>query len=66
MDYIKKIERINNHLRQHPSDYQSVIARMKLVSDAFDYEQKKKADYRLKRIAEVRRQLRGIRNGEEC
>lgn len=66
MDYISRIERIDNHLRQHPTDYQSVIARMKLASDAFDYQQKKKSDYRLKRLAEVRRQLREIRNGKEC
>lgn len=54
---------MDNHLREHPHDYQTVISRLKVASDAYDYQQKKKADMRLKRVAEVRRQLKEIRDG---
>lgn len=63
MDYKAKIERMDNHLKDHPHDYQTVIARLKLASEAFDYEQRKKVVMRLKRVAEVRRQLKEIENG---
>ena len=63
MDYAKKLERMDNHLREHPHDYQTVISRLKVASDAYDYQQKKKADMRLKRVAEVRRQIKEIRDG---
>lgn len=54
---------MDNHLKDHPHDYQTVIARLKLASEAFDYEQRKKVVARLKRVAEVRRQLKEIENG---
>ena len=57
MDYVKKLERMDEHLKHHPHDYQTVIARLKTASEAYDYHQKKRADYRLARVAEVRRQL---------
>lgn len=64
MDYRTKIERMDNHLKEHPHDYQTVIARLKLASEAFDHEQKKKVATRLKRVAEVRRQLKEIEDGQ--
>lgn len=54
---------MDNHLREHPHDYQTVISRLKVASEAFDYEQKKKLSIRLKRVAEVRRQLKEIEDG---
>lgn len=65
MDYTKKLKRMDEHLREHPHDYQTVISRLKVASDAYDYQRKKEADKRLARVAEVRRQLKEIRNGEE-
>lgn len=65
MDYVKKIERMDNHLREHPHDYQTVIARLKTVSDAIDYQQHKRVCMRLKRVAEVRRQLKEIEDGRQ-
>ena len=65
MDYTKKLEQMDNHLREHPKDYQTVISRMKVASDAYDYELKQRRNYRLKRLAEVRRQMREIENGSE-
>lgn len=58
MDYIEKIERIDRHLETHPKDYQSVISRMKILSKAYEHEMHKRKVYRLKRLAEVKRQLR--------
>lgn len=65
MDYTEKLNRMDEHLRQHPNDYQTVISRLKTASKAYDYRKKKEADYRLKRVAEVRRQLKELQRGKE-
>lgn len=61
MDYNKKLEKLDNHIKRHPKDYQSVISRMKTYSDAVEHEMYMRKVTRLKRIAEYRRQ----KNGEE-
>lgn len=66
MDYAKKLDRMDEHLREHPHDYQTVISRLKVASDAYDYQQKKMVDRRLARLAEVRRQRKEIEDGKEC
>lgn len=58
MDYTKKLQTMDEHLSRHPHDYQTVIARLKLASKAYDYEVKKKRDERLKRLAEIKKKLR--------
>ena len=58
MDYNERLARLDRHLAEHPKDYQSVIARMKTYSDAVEHELYLKRVYRLKKLAEVRRQLR--------
>ena len=60
MDYVKKLERMDEHLKEHPHDYQTVISRLKTASDAFEQQRKWQRDWRLKRVAEVRRQLKEI------
>lgn len=55
MDYIKKLERIDRHLAEHPTDYQASIARLKTYSDAVEHQMHKKKVERLKRVAEYRR-----------
>ena len=57
MDYIKKLEQIDAHLAEHPKDYQAVIGRMKTYSKVIDHERHLRKIERLKRLAEVRRQL---------
>ena len=47
----------------HPHDYQTVIARVKTISDAYEHELYKRKIYRMKRLAEVRRQLKEIEDG---
>lgn len=68
MDYVKKLQTMDEHLKRHPHDYQTVIARLKLASDIYDHQVKRKRDERLKRLAEIKRKLREedeARNGKE-
>lgn len=64
MDYAEKLDRMDRHLQDHPHDYQTVIARLKVASRAIDYATKKDRDMRLKRLAEIRRK-REERNGSK-
>lgn len=68
MDYVKKLDRMDEHLKEHPHDYQTVIARLKTASEAIDHQAKKQSDMRLKRVAEIRKRLREedeARHGKE-
>lgn len=56
MDYNKKLERLDRHLADHPTDYQSVIARMKTYSDAVEHELYLRKVARLKKVAKYRRE----------
>lgn len=56
MDYKDKLERLDEHLKRHPKDYQSVIARMKTYSDAAEHELYLRRVERLKKVAKYRRQ----------
>ena len=58
MDYATKLKRMDEHINAHPHDHQTVIARLKLASEAYDYEVKRKRDARLKRLAEIKQKLR--------
>lgn len=58
MDYAEKIEKMDKHLKQHPHDYQTVIARLKTASEAYDHAVKKSRDMRLKMLAEIKKQMR--------
>jgi len=53
----EKIENLDRHLKEHPTDYQAVIHRLKVVSNGIDYAQRKKQNERLKKVAEYRRML---------
>lgn len=56
MDYIEKLKRMDEHLEEHPKDYQTVIARMKTFSDAIEDERKQKVNERLKNVAKYRKE----------
>lgn len=56
MDYADKLERLDKHLKQHPKDYQSVIARMKTFSDAVEHEMYLKRIERIKKVERYRKQ----------
>lgn len=63
MDYFEKIKRMDEHLAEHPHDYQTVIARLKTASKAYESERNKLKSERLKRVAEIRKQLKEIDDG---
>ncbi len=65
MDYVTKLDRMDAHLAEHPHDYQTVIARIKTASDACEHEMHRRKVYRLKRLHEVRRQLKEIEDNVE-
>ena len=56
MDYADKLERLDAHIKQHPKDYQSVIARMKTFSDAVEHEMYLKRIERIKKVERYRKQ----------
>ena len=56
MDYAEKLERLDNHIKRHPKDYQSVISRMKTYSDAIEHEMYLKRIERIKKVERYRKQ----------
>lgn len=56
MDYAEKLERLDNHIKRHPKDYQSVISRMKTYSDAVEHEMYLKRIERIKKVERYRKQ----------
>ena len=57
MDYDKKIAKLDEHLRGHPHDYQAVISRLKIQSDAYEHEIYKRRIGRLQRLAEIKKRM---------
>ena len=51
------IERLEQHIKEHPADYQSVIALFKQKSKAIEKKRQREANEMLRRIAECRREL---------
>lgn len=49
---------MDEHLKKHPHDYQTVISRMKLASDIYDHQMRKSVNARLSRLAEIKRRLK--------
>ena len=64
MDYEEKIRRMDEHLKEHPKDYQTVISRMKTASAYVDHERQKVVNARLKRLAEIRKERKERLNAE--
>lgn len=55
MDYKDKLEKLDAHIEEHPKDYQAVIARLKMRSDAIDHARRQEVIKRLRKVAEIRR-----------
>lgn len=49
---------MDEHLKEHPHDYQTVISRMKVASDVYDHEMQKMTHRRLQRLSEIKKRLR--------
>lgn len=59
---MEKLERMEEHLKRHPNDYQTAISCLKNRSKEFDRQRKKVQDRRKKEIAFYKRRLK---NGEQ-
>lgn len=59
-----KLERIQRHLEEHPTDYQSVISYLKAKSKAIEKERKLQSIAEIRHIAEIRRKLNEKRTRE--
>jgi len=57
MYYVEKITALEDHVKEHPKDYQAVIALMIARSDQYEYERKQKMIERKKNVAKYRRML---------
>lgn len=57
MDYNKRLASLDRHLEEHPTDYQAVISRLKIRSDAIEHEQYQRKIERIKKIAYYRRMM---------
>lgn len=57
MDYAEKLKRMDEHLKRHPHDYQTVISRLKVASQYIDYQRRQKTISRLRNIAKYRKML---------
>ena len=61
MDYESKINRMVNHLQEHPADYQTKISLLKVNSHRIEKQRRDAMISRVRDVAEIRRRL----NGEE-
>ena len=55
MDYAERLTNLDEHIRRHPTDYQAVISRLKIQSDAYEHRRYQRKIARLKRLAEIRK-----------
>ena len=53
----ERARNLHQHIQEHPADYQSVIAELKLRSAIIDRARKNVADARLKEVARIRRMM---------
>lgn len=51
------IERLEEHIKEHPADYQSVISLYKQRSKAIEKRRRNREIEMLRKVAEIRRQL---------
>lgn len=63
MNYLERLERLDNHIREHPKDYQAVIARLKTKSDAYEHSMYLRKIERLQQVAEIRRKRKEDKYG---
>lgn len=55
MEIIERLERLHEHVMEHPADYQAVIAELKMRSDLYEHESHERAIGMMKRVAEIRK-----------
>lgn len=65
MDYTERLEKLNEHINEHPKDYQAVIAQLKMRSDAYEHAMYRKRIERLRKVAHIKRKRKERLHGEE-
>ena len=65
MKYEDKVERLEVHLKEHPTDYQAVIAHLKARSDMYEHRAHQRMIERMKRVAEIKRQRKEQKHGNQ-
>ncbi|WP_086350255.1 hypothetical protein [Candidatus Enterococcus clewellii] len=53
--YDEKAKRMQAHLANHPTDYQTVISLFKAESDSIDYERQTKKNLMLREVSKYRK-----------
>ena len=66
MNHIEKVERLEEHLKEHPTDYQAVVALLKRRSDLIEHRVWLRMIERKKKVAEIRKQRKERHDAEEC
>lgn len=61
----ERVERLEEHLKEHPTDYQAVVAHLKARSDLIEHVAHQRMIERKKKVAEIRRQRKEMRNAKE-
>ena len=56
MEIEERLYRLHSHIKEHPADYQAVIAEVKLRSDLIEHQAYLRTIDRLKRVAEIRKE----------
>lgn len=60
--HMARVERLNEHVKAHPTDYQAVIALLKARSDMIEHRGWLAMVERKKRIAEIRQKRKERKN----
>ena len=58
MELEEKLVRLHAHVQEHPTDYQSVIAEMKMYSKYIEHERKQTENERRREVARIRKRRR--------
>ena len=64
--HIARVERLNEHVRAHPNDYQAVIALLKARSDMIEHRAWLSMVERRRRVAEIKARRKERLHGKEC
>ena len=56
MEYEERLKRLDEHLAEHPTDYQARIARLKVFSDSVEHKQYLKRIERMKLLERYKRE----------
>ena len=56
MEHEERVDRLKEHIAEHPTDYQAVIGLLKANSDRIEHKYYLRKIEKLKRVAEIKRE----------